>query len=168
MFAKPLTLALCAGLLLPAGAIAKQQNHQLTVIAAPNEQAAYERWSDRTAKRLSSSIRRSNVLIGDSGAVGYSRVQFSLDDRGRPQTIALAEPSSSPRINRLSTRAVRSMGSLLPLPSTVPAGSRFEAWIIVANDAGERDDMLQRLQSDHRARVMAQAPGEQPVLIAAR
>ncbi|WP_022684370.1 hypothetical protein [Sphingobium bisphenolivorans] len=166
MFAKPLTLALFAGLLLPAGAIAKQQNHQLTVVA-PQDEASFTKWSDRTAKRLSNSIRRS-ATFSRSAEVGYSRVQFRLDDTGRPQMITLVEPSSSRGIDRLSTHAVRRMGSLLPLPSNVPAGSKFEAWIIVANDTDQHDDMLKQLKSGERARQMAQVGTDRPILIAAR
>ncbi|WP_255325569.1 MULTISPECIES: energy transducer TonB [Sphingobium] len=128
----------------------------------------FEKWQDRTANRLTSSIRRTAGLDFDHSATGYARVQFRLDEGGRPQAIALAQPSSSRAIDRISVRAVRTMGRLTPLPSQIGADSKFEAWIIVANDAWERDDMLSRLRTDHRAQTLARAGGEQPVLIASR
>lgn len=167
MYAKPMIVALCSALLIPAGVSARQQNGQLTVVAAKN-QVSYEKWSDRTAYRLSNSIRRTTQLYQDRSSTGYARVQFNIDDQGRPQAIALAQPSPSRLVNRLSIRAVKTMGTLLPLPQEVAAGSKFEAWILVANDAEEKDVMLNQLRADHRARSMAQAGGEQPVLIALR
>ncbi|WP_313806833.1 energy transducer TonB [Sphingobium sp.] len=128
----------------------------------------YERWQDRTANRLTSSIRRSASLDSDHGATGFARIEFRLNEEGRPQAIALAQPSSSRAIDRISMRAVKAMGRLTPLPPQIGAASKFEAWIIVANDAWQRDDMLNELRTDHRARTVAQAEGEQSVLIASR
>lgn len=168
MHAKPLILALCSSLLLSTGVSARQPGDQLTVIASPEKEMTFEKWQDRTANRLTSSIRRTAGLDFDHSATGYARVQFRLDEEGRPQAIALAQPSSSRAIDRISVRAVRTMGRLTPLPSQIGADSKFEAWIIVANDAWERDDMLSRLRTDHRAQTLARAGGEQPVLIASR
>ncbi|AMK24457.1 hypothetical protein [Sphingobium sp. TKS] len=168
MHAKPLILALCSSLLLSTGVSARQPGDQLTVVASPEKEMTYEKWQNRTANRLTSSIRRTANLASDHSATGYARVQFRLDDEGRPQAIALAQPSSSRSIDRISMRAVKTMGRLTPLPPQIGAASRFEAWIIVANDAWERDDMLNRLRTDHRAQTLAQAGAEQPVLIASR
>lgn len=166
MYAK--LLVLCSSLLIPAGVYARQPAGQLTVVAPAKSEVTYKKWSDRTTNRLSRSIHRVAGLYQDSLSTGYARVQFRLDDRGKPQTIALAEPSSSPLVNRLSMRAVRTMGTLLPLPQEVAAGSKFEAWIVVANDATEKESMMDQLRAGHRARTMAQVDSEPPVLIAAR
>lgn len=166
MYAK--LLVLCISVLIPAGLSARQPAGQLTVVAPPKGEVSYEKWSDRTTARLSRSVHRAALLYRDSNSTGYARVQFRLDERGRPQTIALAEPSSSPLVNRLSVRAVKAMGTLLPLPQQVQAGSKFEAWIVVANDVTERETLMDQLRAGHRARTLAQAEGDRPVLIAAR
>lgn len=162
------SLALCLSLLLVTGVSAKQPGDQLTVVAPANQELDYQKWSDRTANRLTGSIRRTANLYADRQATGYARVQFRLDGRGRPDAVALAQPSSSRAVDRISLRAVRAMGRLTPLPQEIAPNSRFEAWIIVANDAWQKDDMLSELRAGHRARTMAQAEGERPVLIASR
>ncbi|PJG49821.1 hypothetical protein CAF53_11710 [Sphingobium sp. LB126] len=168
MHAKPLILALCSSLLLSTGVSARQPGDQLTVVASPEQQVTYQKWSDRTENRLTSSIRRSAGFFNDRHSVGYARVQFRLDAEGRPQAIAVAGPSESRTIDRISVRAVRTMGSLTPLPQGISADSKFEAWIIVADDVWQRDDMMSQLRADQRARTLVQADKEQPVLIAAR
>lgn len=162
------SLALCLSLLLATGVSAKQPGDQLTVVAPSTNELSYQQWSDRTANRLTGSIRRTANLYTDRVATGYARVQFRLDDQGRPEAIALAQPSSSRAIDRLSMRAVKTMGRLTPLPQEISPSSKFEAWIIVANDAWQKDDMLNELKAGHHARIMAQAEGERAVLIAAR
>lgn len=166
MHAKPLVL--CLSLLLSTGVSAKQPGDQLTVVASPENVVSYERWSDKTANRLTRSIQRSANLATDHTATGYARVLFRLNADGRPDAIALAEPSSSRAIDRISLRAVKTMGALTPLPQQISPDSRFEAWIIVANDAWQKDDMLNQLRTGHKARTMAQAAGQRPVLIASR
>lgn len=161
-------LALCSSLLLSTGVSARQPSDQLTVVASPEKEVTYQKWSNRTETRLTSSVRRSAGFFDDHSSVGYARVQFRLDGDGRPQAIALAQPSASRTIDRISVRAVKTMGSLTPLPEGVSADSKFEAWIIVANDAWQRDDMMNQLRAAHRTRTMAQAASEQPVLIASR
>ena len=161
-------LVLCSSLLLSTGVSARQPGDQLTVIASPEKEMTYEKWQDRTATRLNGSIRRAVDPSFDRHATGYTRVEFRLDELGRPQAVSLAQPSSSRAIDRISLRAVRTMGRLTPLPPQIAGNSRFEAWIIVASDVWERDDMLNRLRTDHRGRMMAQAAGDRPVLIASR
>jgi len=161
-------LVLCSSLLLSTGVSARQPGDQLTVIASPEKEMSYEKWQDRTANRLTGSIRRAADQSFDRSATGYARVEFHLDELGRPQAVSLAQPSSSRAVDRLSLRAVRAMGRLTPLPPQIAGNSRFEAWIIVANDMWQRDDMLNRLRTDHHARMMAQAGGDRPVLIASR
>jgi len=168
MHAKPVIVALCVCLVVPVAASARQGNGQLTVVAPEKSAVTYEKWTDRTAYRLSRSIRSATSLYRDTTSIGYARVQFSLGEQGRPENIALTGPSSSSRVNRISMRAIKTMGSLHPLPQEVRSGSRFEAWIVVANDASEREDMLTALRAQHRAQTMAQAGSEQPVLIAMR
>ncbi|HKT76120.1 MAG TPA: energy transducer TonB [Sphingobium sp.] len=168
MYAKPVIVALCACLIVPAAATARQGGDQLTVVAPEKGEISYQKWTDRTASRLSRSIRSASALYRDGMSTGYARVQFRLNDQGRPDNVDLAGPSTSSDINRISLRAIRGMGSLYPLPQEVRTGSRFEAWIVVANDARERDSMLTSLRADHRAQTMAMAPKDQPVLIAAR
>jgi TonB family protein len=168
MKAKPLIVALCSSLLFAAGVSARQPGDQLTVVASPKDQATYEKWSSRQAHRLTGSVERAAALSSDRSATGYARVLFRLDEQGKPQDIALAEPSSSRSIDRISVRAVRRMGTLMPLPSSVRSDSRFEAWVVVANDRWEQQDMLTALQAGHRERTLAQAPADRPVLIAAR
>ncbi|EQB01656.1 hypothetical protein L286_14985 [Sphingobium sp. HDIP04] len=147
---------------------ARQPGEQLTVIASADKEMTIEKWQGRTASRLAGSIRRAADQNFDRDATGYTRVEFRLGEDGRPQAVALARPSSSRAVDRISLRAVSTMGRLTPLPPQIAATSRFEAWIIVASDARERDDMLGRLRTDHRARMMAQAGGDRPVLIASR
>ncbi|WP_176590101.1 energy transducer TonB [Sphingobium sp. EM0848] len=168
MQAKPLIVALCSSLLFSTGVSARQTGDQLTVVASPEQEVTYKKWSNRTETRLTSSIRRAANSDPDRSAIGYSRVLFRLDGAGRPQAIALAQPSTSRSIDRISVKAVRTMGRLTPLPQGIANDSKFEAWIVVANDAWQRDDMMNQLRADHHARVLAQATGEQPVLIAAR
>lgn len=168
MYAKPVIVALCACLIVPAAAVARQGGDQLTVVAPEKSAITYQKWTDRTANRLSRSIRQASSLYRDTSSTGYARVQFRLSEQGRPESIDLAGPSSSMNVNRISVRAIRNMGSLYPLPQEVRAGSKFEAWIVVANDVTERDSMLDNLRAQHRAQTMAQAPGERPVLIALR
>lgn len=168
MHAKPLILALCSSLLLATGVSARQQGDQLTVVASPENEVTYDKWQDQTANRLTGSLRRSANLASDHSAIGYARIQFRLDADGRPDAVALAEPSSSRAIDRISMRAVKSMGRLTPLPQQISASSKFEAWIIVANDAWQKDDMLNQLRAGHKARTLAQAIGDRPVLIASR
>lgn len=168
MHAKPVILALCACLVVPASANARQGPGQLTVMAPEQGAISYQKWTDRTALRLSRSIRQASSLYRDPSSTGYARVQFRLGENGRPENVDLAGPSSSSNINRISMRAIRNMGSLYPLPQDVRSGSKFEAWIIVANDVTERDSMLTSLRAQHRAQTMAQAPGDRPVLIAQR
>lgn len=167
MHAKTILLGLCTCLLIPSWAGAKQPGDQLTVVAPTEDSAAYEKWSDRTADRLNRSIRQVSWRYRDAGDSGYARVQFRLGADGRPQAISLAEPSSSSHINRISMRAVQGMGSLYPLPQRIATGSRFEAWVIVADDWNDQQDMLTTLRHQH-ATTMAQAKGDRPVLIAAR
>lgn len=166
MRAKPVMLALCVGLVLPAPTVARPGQQQLTVVAPEKAAISLDRWNDRTALRLSRGVRQASSLYRDTSSTGYARVQFRINQQGQPESIDLAGPSSSSEINRMSMRAVRTMGSLLPLPQEVRAGSRFEAWIIVANDAAERDSMLNSLRVQHVAQTRAQAPGERPILIA--
>ena len=168
MHAKPVMLALCAGLIVPASAFARPAQQQLTVVAPEKAGISLDKWNDRTTLRLSRSIRQASSLYRDVNSTGYARVQFRVDDQGRPESVDLAGPSSSSIINRMSVRAVRGMGSLGPLPQEFRAGSKFEAWIIVANDADERESMLNSLHVQHRAQTMAQAPNERPILIAQR
>ncbi|WP_340264670.1 energy transducer TonB family protein [Sphingobium mellinum] len=168
MYAKPVIVALCACLISPGAAIARAGGGQLTVVAPEKSQISYSKWTDRAASRLSRGIRNASALYGDRASTGYARVQFRLNDQGRPADVDLAGPSTSSDINRLSLRAIRSMGSLYPLPQEVRAGSRFEAWIVVANDAAEKESMLTVLRAEHRARTMAVAATDQPVLIAMR
>lgn len=168
MYAKPVIVALCACLIAPAAASARQGGGQLTVVAPDKDGISYQHWTDRTASRLSRSIRNASAIYSDDASTGYARVQFRLNEKGRPADVNLAGPSTSSAINRVSLRAIRSMGSFYPLPQEVRASSRFEAWIVVANDVGERDDMLKSLRAEHRARTMAMAAKDQPVLIASR
>ena len=168
MYAKPVVLALCAGLIVPAPAIARWGQQQLTIVAPERARISLDKWNNRTAERLSRSIRQVSSFYRDGESTGYARVQFKVDDRGRPESINLAGPSSSAAINRMSMRAIRSMGSLYPLPREVRSGSKFEAWIIVARDTTQRDGMLNDLRVQHRAQTMAQAASERPVLIAQR
>jgi len=91
-----------------------------------------------------------------------------LNNQGKPQNVALAGSSTSGSVDRISLRAIRSMGSLYPLPQDIRSGSRFEAWVIVANDAAERESMLTSLRAEHRAETMAQATGDRAILIAQR
>ena len=167
MYAKPVIVALCACLVLPAAAVARQGSGQLTVVA-PEKDVTYEKWTDRTAYKLSKSIRQASSLYRDTHSTGYARVQFRLNEQGRAEAVSLAGPSSSSGINRISMRAIRTMGSLLPLPQQVNANSKFEAWIIVANDSDEEESMLDSLRSQHRAATMALAEKDWPVLIAMR
>ena len=166
MYAKPVIVALCASLVIPMTVNARQVTDQLTVVAPEKAAISYQKWTDRTAGRLSRSIRQATNLYRDTSSIGYARVQFRLGQQGRPEMIDLAGPSSSGNINRISMRAIRNMGSLHPLPQGVRPGSKFEAWIIVANDAAQRDSMLGSLRIQHRAQTMALAPEERPVLIA--
>lgn len=168
MYAKPVIVALCACLIVPAAASARQGGGQLTVVAPEKEGMSYQKWTDRAASRLSRSIRSASALYRDGTSTGYARVQFRLNEQGRPADVGLAGPSGSSDINRISLRAIRSMGSLYPLPQEVRAGSRFEAWIVVANDVAERESMLTTLRAEHRAQTMAMAADDQPVLIAMR
>lgn len=161
-------LVLCSSLLLSTGVSARQPGDQLTVIASPEKEMTLEKWQSRTATRLTGSIRRAADQNFDRDATGYTRVEFRLDGEGRPQAVSLAQPSSSPAVDSISLRAVKRMGRLTPLPPQIAASSRFEAWIVVASDALERDAMLRRLRTDYRARTMAQADGDRPVLIASR
>ena len=167
MYAKPVIAALCACLLAPV-ASARQGPSQLTVVAPEKGAISYDKWTDRTASRLSRSIRQATSLYRDGESTGYTRVQFRLSQQGRPTNVALASSSSSGSINRISMRAIRTMGSLYPLPQGIASGSRFEAWIVVANDAAEREDMLSSLRAEHRAQTMAQAEADRPILIAQR
>ncbi|HKY81808.1 MAG TPA: TonB family protein [Sphingobium sp.] len=168
MHAKPVIVALCACLVVPAAATARQGPGQLTVVAPEKGAIAYQKWTDRTADRLTRSIRQASSLYRDASSTGYARVQFQLSEQGRPENIDLAGPSSSSSINRISVRAIKNMGSLYPLPQEVRSGSKFEAWIVVANDSDERDSMLTSLRAQHRTQTMAQAPADRPVLIAQR
>lgn len=168
MYAKPVIVALCASLIAPAAATARQGG-QLTVVAPEKGAVSYQNWSDRTTSRLSRSIRSATTLYRDNNSTGYARVQFRLDEQGRPQDVGVAGSSASSRgIERISMRAIRGMGSLLPLPQEVRNGSRFEAWVIVANDAQERDRMLTSLRAEHRAQTMAMAAQDRPVLLGMR
>ena len=54
-------LVLCSSLLLSTGVSARQPGDQLTVIASPEKEMSYEKWQDRTANRLTGSIRRAGV-----------------------------------------------------------------------------------------------------------
>lgn len=168
MYAKPVMVALCACLALPVAVSARQGPRQLTVVAPTQDTISYEKWTDRTASRLSRSIRSAASLYRDSASTGYARVQFRLGEQGEPENVALAGSSASSSINRISMRAIRSMGSLYPLPQDVRSGSKFEAWIIVANDDAERETMLTSLRAEHRVQTMAQAEADRPVLIAQR
>ncbi|CAD7337893.1 TonB family protein [Sphingomonadales bacterium 56] len=163
MYAKPVMAALCVCLAMPIAADAKQGG-QLTVVAPDKSAISYEKWTDRTASRLSRSIRQATSLYRDAASTGYSRVQFRLGEQGRPENISLTGSSTSRNVDRISMRAIRSMGSLYPLPQEVRPGSKFEAWVIVANDARERDTMLNSLRTEH----LADASGERPILLAAR
>lgn len=168
MYAKSVMAALCACLVAPAPALARQPGEQLTVVAPAESAVSYQKWNDRTVSRLSRSIQQASSLYRDTTSTGYARVQFRLNDQGRPDQVELASPSSSTTVNRISLRSVRKVGSLYPLPNDVRPGSRFEAWIVVANDGWERESMLSELRAQHRAQTMAQAPSERPVLIAQR
>jgi len=168
MYAKPVMAALCVCLALPVAAGVRQGPGQLTVVAPDKDTISYEKWTDRTASRLSRSIRQATSLYRDSASTGYARVQFRLGEEGRPENISLAGSSASGSIDRISMRAIRSMGSLYPLPQDVRSGAKFEAWIIVANDTTERENMLTSLRAEHRAQTMAQAAGDRPILIAQR
>lgn len=168
MHAKPVVVALCACLVAPVAAEARQGPGQLTVVAPEKDAASYEAWTGRTAARLSRSIRNASWLYRDASSTGYSRVQFRLDDQGRPQNVELAGPSTSRNINRISMRAVKAMGSLHPLPGNVGANRKFEAWIIVARDDTEKEGMMSALRSQYRAQTMAQAEKDRPILIAQR
>ncbi|HJT39122.1 MAG TPA: energy transducer TonB [Sphingobium sp.] len=168
MHAKPVIVALCACLVVPAAAVARQGSGQLTVVAPERDAVTYEKWTDRTAFKLSKSIRQASTLYRDSSSTGYARVQFRLNGQGRAEAVSLAGPSSSAGINRISMRAIKTMGSLLPLPQQVNANSRFEAWIVVANDRYEKESMLDSLRSQHRAQTMAMAEKDRPILIALR
>lgn len=164
MYAKPVMAALCVCLAVPMVADARQGSGQLTVVAPDKSAISYEKWTDRTASRLSRSIRQATSLYRDGASVGYSRVQFRLGEQGRPENISLAGSSASRSVDRISMRAIRSMGSLYPLPQEVRPGSKFEAWVIVANDATDRDNMLSSLRAQH----FAQAAADRPILLAAR
>ena len=168
MYAKPVMVALCAFLVMPVTVDARRASDQLTVVASDKNAESYEKWSDRAAEQLSRNIRNAGSLYRDASSTGYSRVQFRLNDQGKPQNIELAGPSSSRSINRISLRAIRSMGSLLPLPRQMNANSKFEAWIIVANNVTEKEEMLNSLRTQYRAQTMAQAEKDRPVLIAQR
>ncbi|UZW57284.1 energy transducer TonB [Sphingobium sp. JS3065] len=168
MHAKPFILALCSSLLLSTGVGARQPGDQLTVVASPEKEITYRNWSNRTENRLANSVRRNAGHFDNHSSVGFARVQFRLDGNGRPQAVALAQPSESRTIDRISLRAVKTMGSLTPLPQGISADSKFEAWIIVANDVWQRDDMMNQLRAAHRTRTLAEADGERPVLIASR
>lgn len=163
MYAKPVMVALCVCLAMPIAAEARQGG-QLTVVAPDKSAISYEKWTDRTASRLSRSIRQATSLYRDGASTGYSRVQFRLGEQGRPENIALAGSSTSRGVDRISMRAIRSMGSLYPLPPEVRPGSKFEAWVIVANDVRDRETMLNSL----RAERLAEASTERPILLAAR
>lgn len=168
MHAKAILLGLCTCLIIPSGtAGAKQPGDQLTVVAPTEDEAVYQKWTDRAAERLSRSIRQVSWHYRDVGDTGYARVQFRLNAQGRPEAVSLAEPSSSFHVNRISMRAVKGVGSLYPLPQRISANSQFEAWIIVADDWHDQQVMLNRLRTQH-ATTMAQAKGPSPVLIAAR
>ena len=168
MYAKPVTAVLCACLAAAVPAVARQGNGQLTVVASGKDAVSLEKWTDRTAIKLGRSIRNASVLYRDSASTGYARVQFRLSEQGKPQHVALAGSSHSASVNRMSLRAIRSVGSLYPLPQGIRPGSKFEAWILIANDASEREDMMTSLRAQHRAQTMAQAGGERPILIALR
>lgn len=163
MHAKPVMAALCVCLAMPIAADARQGG-QLTVVAPDKSAISYEKWTDRAASRLSRSIRQATSLYRDGASTGYSRVQFRLGEQGRPENISLAGSSTSRGVDRISMRAIRSMGSLYPLPQEVRPGSKFEAWVIVANDARDRDTMLSNL----RAERLADASTDRPILLAAR
>jgi TonB family protein len=164
MYAKPVIAALCVCLAMPIVAAEAGQGRQLTVVAPDKSATSYNKWINRTASRLSQRIRQATSLYRDGTSTGYSRVQFRLGEQGRPENIALAGSSASRGVDRISMRAVRSMGSLYPLPQEVRPGSKFEAWVIVANDARERDAMLHSLRAEH----LADAAAERPILLAAR
>lgn len=168
MYAKSVMAALCACLVLPAPALARQPGEQLTVVGRDSSVMSRDKWNDRTASRLSRSIQHASAFYRESASTGFTRVQFRLNGEGRPDQIELASPSSSSVVNRIALRSVRKVGSLYPLPDGVRPGSRFEAWIVVANDWEGRDNMLNKLRAQHRAQTMAQAPSERPVLIAQR
>lgn len=164
MYAKPVMAALCVCLAIPIAAHARQGSRQLTVVAPEKSTMSYEKWTDRAASRLSRNIRQAASLYRDGASTGYSRVQFRLGEQGQPQDISLAGTSTSRSVDRISMRAIRKMGSLYPLPQEVRPGSKFEAWVIVANDAGDRETMLGSL----RAQRLAEAPTARATLLAAR
>lgn len=164
MYAKPVMAALCVCLATPMAADARQGAGQLTVVAPDKNPVSYEKWTNGAALKLSRSIRQATWLYRDGASTGYSRVQFRLGEQGRPESISLAGSSASRSVDRISMRAIRSMGSLYPLPQEVRPGSKFEAWVIIANDASERENMLNSL----RAERLAQAPADRSVLLAAR
>lgn len=164
MYAKPVMAALCVCLAAPIAADARQGSGQLTVVAPEKSAISYAKWTDRAASRLSRSIRQATSLYRDGSSTGYSRVQFQLGEQGKPENISLAGSSISRSVDRISMRAIRSMGSLYPLPQEVRPGSKFEAWVIVANDVTDRENMLNSLRAEH----LAQAPSERPVLLTAR
>ncbi|MFK4793315.1 energy transducer TonB [Sphingobium sp. ZW T5_29] len=168
MYAKPVMVGLCALLVMPGPVDARRAPDQLTVVASDQSAQTYDQWTDRAAHRLSRNIQNASSLYRDAGSTGYSRVQFRLDQEGRPQNIELAGPSSSRSIDRISTRAIKAMGSLFPLPREIGPNRKFEAWIIVANDVTDREKMLSALRSQHRTEIMAQAVKDRPVLIAQR
>lgn len=168
MHAKPVLAALCACLILPVAAVARQGAGQLTVVASDKDAISHDEWTDRAASRLSRSIRQATSLYRESASTGYARVQFRLGEEGRPENIALAGSSASRNVNRISMRAIRTMGSLYPLPKDVRPNAKFEAWVIVANDAAEREAMLTSLRAEHRAQTLAQAKEDRPILLALR
>ena len=163
MYAKPVMAALCVCLTMPVCANARQGG-QLTVIAPDKGAISYQKWTDRATFRLSQRIRQATSFYRDGASTGYSRVQFRVGQQGRPENIALVGSSTSRGVDRISMRAVRSMGSLYPLPQEVRPGSKFEAWVIVANDARDRETMLGDLRAEH----LADASAERPTILAAR
>jgi hypothetical protein len=168
MYAKPVIAALCACLILPAAASARQGNGQLTVVAPDKNVISHDKWTDRAASKLSRSIRQATSFYRDSASTGYARVQFRLGEDGRPENVALARSSESRNVNRISMRSIRTLGSLYPVPQDVRPGAKFEAWVIVAGDAAEREIMLTSLRAEHRAQTFAQAPEDRPILLALR
>lgn len=166
---KPLILTACTCLLIPVPAHAEQQNRDKLIVSAPPQKAVtYQKWSKKISWRLNRGIENAEWLYGRTKGEGYARVQFWLDEEGRPKNVTLFEPSGNNQVNRVSMRVVKTLRSLYPLPPEVARDSRFHAWIVIAQSEKSEQAMLNTLHEKYGGNRMAGASEPGTVVLAAR
>lgn len=149
-----LTLALSAGLFATSGVATYAQNEH-TVYAGKHTKSV---WANRVSNDLSGKLEYPNTPTS-----GFVSVRFECGPDGKPINIVVVNHSHS-RFDAKSIRAVRSLRSLHPLPTSIKTGQKMQANLIFATNEYQLSRQALLLERAEATRLSA-SQSEQTVLV---